>query len=348
MVTGDAVNTAARLQSAAEPGGVLVARAHAAGGPRVPIRRRRRRSTSRARRTRSRGPLARRGGRRRAGRAGTPRADGRAASRELELLRTPLPPRGRPRAARISSRSTVSRVSARAADARVPRLGEANDHRAARAPRSLPPVRRRHHVLAARRDPQAPRRDRATATHPSRSSARARRCLRGRPARPGALDAGAGVPALAYTLGVEDPTHREADREPQQVRDGDARGVARPSSRLAADAPLVVVVEDIHWADPALLDLLEELADRADGPLLFICPARPDAHSIVAPDGAAAAATSRRRARPADRRGVRPPRSACSSRSTTCRRRSTLRSVERAEGNPFFLEEIVRQLIDEG
>ena len=34
---------------------------------------------------------------------------------------------------------------------------------------------------------------------------------------------------------------------------------------LADDGPVVAVVEDIHWADPALLDLLDALADRAQG-----------------------------------------------------------------------------------
>ena len=47
-------------------------------------------------------------------------------------------------------------------------------------------------------------------------------------------------------------------------------------SALAADRPVVVVVEDIHWADPAMLDLLEELADRVEGGVSFVCPSRPD------------------------------------------------------------------------
>ena len=38
----------------------------------------------------------------------------------------------------------------------------------------------------------------------------------------------------------------------------------------------MTVIEDIHWADPALLDLLEDLADRVEGPALFLCPSRPD------------------------------------------------------------------------
>ena len=46
---------------------------------------------------------------------------------------------------------------------------------------------------------------------------------------------------------------------------------------LARDAPLVVVVEDIHWAEPTLLDLLEYLAGWThDAPMLLLCIARPD------------------------------------------------------------------------
>ena len=46
---------------------------------------------------------------------------------------------------------------------------------------------------------------------------------------------------------------------------------------IAGQAPLVLVVEDIHWADPALLDFLEHLAASArDVPLLVLCTARPE------------------------------------------------------------------------
>jgi class 3 adenylate cyclase/tetratricopeptide (TPR) repeat protein len=46
---------------------------------------------------------------------------------------------------------------------------------------------------------------------------------------------------------------------------------------LAGHGPLVVSVEDIHWAEPTLLDLLERLRDEArDVPLLIVCQARPE------------------------------------------------------------------------
>lgn len=46
---------------------------------------------------------------------------------------------------------------------------------------------------------------------------------------------------------------------------------------LAEERPSVLVFEDLHWADDALLDFLEHLADRAEGvPLLVVGTARPE------------------------------------------------------------------------
>ena len=46
---------------------------------------------------------------------------------------------------------------------------------------------------------------------------------------------------------------------------------------LADERPLVLVLEDVHWADEALLDFVDELADRTrDAPLLILCTARPE------------------------------------------------------------------------
>jgi class 3 adenylate cyclase/tetratricopeptide (TPR) repeat protein len=46
---------------------------------------------------------------------------------------------------------------------------------------------------------------------------------------------------------------------------------------LAERRPLVLVFEDLHWADDALLDFVDELVDWASGvPLLVLCTARPE------------------------------------------------------------------------
>jgi class 3 adenylate cyclase/tetratricopeptide (TPR) repeat protein len=44
----------------------------------------------------------------------------------------------------------------------------------------------------------------------------------------------------------------------------------------AARQPLVVVLEDIHWAESAFLDLIEHVRTTAAAPLLLLCAARPD------------------------------------------------------------------------
>jgi DNA-binding SARP family transcriptional activator len=43
---------------------------------------------------------------------------------------------------------------------------------------------------------------------------------------------------------------------------------------LARERPLVVVFDDVHWAEPTFLDLVEQLADRGKGPILIVCVAR--------------------------------------------------------------------------
>src|SRR5436190_759219 len=53
--------------------------------------------------------------------------------------------------------------------------------------------------------------------------------------------------------------------------------VRRLFEELTRERPLVVLVEDIHWAEPTLLDLLEYLAGWThDAPVLLLCLARPD------------------------------------------------------------------------
>ena len=109
----------------------------------------------------------------------------------------------------------------------------------------------------------------------------------------------------------------------------------------------MLVFEDLHWADEAMLAFLEHLADRAEGvPLLVVGTARPELYERH-PDFAARAAQ-------------RQPRST-SPRSPTRRRRGSSRRcwsatvlpaemqqpiLERAGGNPLYAEEFVRLLRD--
>jgi class 3 adenylate cyclase/tetratricopeptide (TPR) repeat protein len=53
--------------------------------------------------------------------------------------------------------------------------------------------------------------------------------------------------------------------------------VRRALEQRARERPLALVLEDIHWAEPTLLDLLEHLVDWSrDAPILLLCLARPE------------------------------------------------------------------------
>ena len=97
--------------------------------------------------------------------------------------------------------------------------------------------------------------------------------------------------------------------------------VRRLFETLALQQPLVLVLDDIQWAEPAFLDLVEYLAGWSrDAPILICCLARPDIAEtrpawtgttiqlapLAARRGAAAARTSRRAARSRCGRGDRP------------------------------------------
>ena len=152
---------------------------------------------------------------------------------------------------------------------------------------------------------------------------------------------------LAYTAGVQDRDDPVTKLDPQEVKRGLHLAWRVLLSGLALGGPVVVVVEDIHWADAALLDLLDELGDRAIGPVLIICPSRPDLVASRPGWGGG------RRNAVAVSLDPLPPTEAERLVGALLTVEDLPRSVhdrilERAEGNPFFLEEILRRLIDSG
>jgi class 3 adenylate cyclase len=80
------------------------------------------------------------------------------------------------------------------------------------------------------------------------------------------------VPYLALLLGLEDENESEApDRETLVFS---ARVLVES---LAMGGPTLLLYDDIHWADASLLDLLESFAARVrEVPVLFVALARPE------------------------------------------------------------------------
>jgi class 3 adenylate cyclase/tetratricopeptide (TPR) repeat protein len=114
---------------------------------------------------------------------------------------------------------------------------------------------------------------------------------------------------------------------------------------LARDRPLIAVVDDIHWAEWTLLDLLEYVVSFAAGvPLLLLCTARPDLFET----------------RPSWS-NPRPNTTLVSLEPLSVEESSTLvdelqevdariraRIVEAAEGNPLFVEQLLAMRAESG
>ena len=82
--------------------------------------------------------------------------------------------------------------------------------------------------------------------------------------------------ALGRPLGIE-PPHSSAEPEldgPEQMRDRLFSAVRTMIEAATRRSPLVFAVEDIHWADEGMLDLIEHLSRWTRGPVLFVCLAR--------------------------------------------------------------------------
>jgi class 3 adenylate cyclase len=117
---------------------------------------------------------------------------------------------------------------------------------------------------------------------------------------------------------------------------------------LAADRPCVLVFEDLHWADPALLAFLEHLADWAEGvPLLALCTARPELYEQHPGFGANARNGQRINLAPlSDEETARLVSGLLERAVLPVETQQVL--LERAGGNPLYAEEFVRLLSDRG
>ena len=124
--------------------------------------------------------------------------------------------------------------------------------------------------------------------------------------------------------------------------------VRRTLESLARSHPVIVVWDDLHWAEPTFLDLVEYLADWArDVPLLILAMARPELLELRPGWGGGKLNASTILLEPltadasVDLLAALPGGSAL---PDELRRRI----AETAEGNPFFLEEMLGMLVDEG
>ncbi|MBI2780964.1 MAG: AAA family ATPase [Chloroflexi bacterium] len=163
------------------------------------------------------------------------------------------------------------------------------------------------------------------------------------------------APLLAHLLGLPvrpDEAARTAV-EPSVMQARYVAATHRVLRSLAAERPVVIVCEDIHWADPASIAVATQVMPLASQlPILFVAALRRET------DSAGWALLQQARALfGVDLTEVElEPLSTADSRTLV----ANLLEVEslpdrvrdlimaRAEGNPFFVEEVVRMLIERG
>jgi len=117
---------------------------------------------------------------------------------------------------------------------------------------------------------------------------------------------------------------------------------------LTRSRPLVVVLEDLHWAEPSLLDLVDQVTDLSrDAPILIACMARPELLEARPGWGGGKLRASALTLEPLS--GDEAERLVENllgggSLDEPARRRI----LAAAEGNPLFVEETLAMLIDDG
>lgn len=134
-----------------------------------------------------------------------------------------------------------------------------------------------------------------------------------------------------------------------QLRDRGLAAFQRLFTAAAAERAVVLALEDVHWADDRSLDALVRLAGAASGaPLFCLCLARPALYERR-PDWGSG--------RPWHRRLDLKPLSRAESGGLVAELLARVESlptalrdrvVEASDGNPFYVEEIVRMMIEDG
>jgi predicted ATPase/class 3 adenylate cyclase len=115
---------------------------------------------------------------------------------------------------------------------------------------------------------------------------------------------------------------------------------------LAAERPLVVVFDDVHWAESTFLELVDHVVANAEAPLLILCSTRRELIERQ-PAWSTSEHSSRIELAPLSAEDT----SAVAEHllgSAGLDEKVRARIVEAAEGNPLFVEQLLSMLIDEG
>jgi class 3 adenylate cyclase/tetratricopeptide (TPR) repeat protein len=160
------------------------------------------------------------------------------------------------------------------------------------------------------------------------------------------------VPFIGHLIGFDysaSPHLQGILDNARQIRDRAFHYLAQFFEAVAADHPAVICLEDVHWADDSSLEAIEYLARACDElPVLFVALSRPTLFERRPNWGAEL---------PGHTRLALNPLTEAESRylATEILRRAPAPPAElidlvvsRSEGNPFYLEELIKMLIEDG
>ena len=151
--------------------------------------------------------------------------------------------------------------------------------------------------------------------------------------------------ALASTIGLE--AEERAALDPRTRHRETLIAWRSLLCNLAAAQPVVMIVQDIHWADELMLDVLDDLASHTSGPLQIVCPTRSEVLGRRPTWGAGVPNSMTIQLEPLSQEDSAR---LIDNMAGSVRLPASIKELvlERCEGNPFFVEEVMHQLMDEG
>ncbi len=151
---------------------------------------------------------------------------------------------------------------------------------------------------------------------------------------------------LAVVLGLERPVDTLADVPAARVDVELAWSMRQYLQAIASQEPVVAVIDDLQWAEPAVILLLEQAAVRVtEQPILLVCIARPELlenHPNWGAGSTNATSITLNPLSPAETSSLVSQLLEVDELPSSLRQRL----VERSEGNPLYCEEFLRMLID--
>ncbi len=153
---------------------------------------------------------------------------------------------------------------------------------------------------------------------------------------------------LAIPLGLEPPEGLQpSEEDPQRMREALFSAARAAVEGIARRRPLVLAIDDIHWADEGMLDLIDHLTRWVRAPLLLVCLTRDELLERRPGWGGGRRNATTIALEPLTEDETRELVAALMPSSDNGAGDVVPQVAERSGGNPLFAEEMVNRLLEE-